>query len=106
MPTLVNIRRIDCIRDDARGAIAELRRRLSPRGDVVSPQGQARTVSAFGEPLTPQQVVERICADVRRRGLDAVLDYTARLDGVTLEPDAVRVAPEELASAYRRADPA
>src|SRR5437763_15365909 len=106
MTSTLNSSRVDCASDGARGAILGLRRQLSPQGDVVSPQGRARTVAAFGEPLTPQQVVERICADVRRRGLDAVLDYTTRLDGVTLEPDAVRVAPEDLASAYRRADPA
>jgi histidinol dehydrogenase len=106
MTTTLNIPRIDCLRDDAREAIQALRRQLSPRGDVVSPQGRARTLAAFGEALTPQQVVERICADVQCRGLDAVLDYTGRLDGVALEPSAVRVAPEELAAACRRADPA
>src|SRR5262249_38831152 len=106
MMTTLKIPRIDCSRDDARGAILELRRQLSPRGDVVSPQGRARTLAASGEPLTPQQVVERICADVQCRGLDALLDYTARLDGVSLEPGDVRVRPDELAAAFRRADPA
>ena len=106
MTTTLNIPRIDCARDDAREAIVALRRQMSPRGDVVSPQGRARTVAAFGEPLTPQQVVARICADVQCRGLEAVLDYTARLDGVTLDPAAVRVAPDELAAAFRKADPA
>ena len=104
MATTLNIRRIDCASDDAREAILELRRQLSPKGNVVSPQGRARTIAAFGEPLTPQQVVERICADVQCRGLDAVLDYTARLDGVTLDPSAVRVSQDELADAFRAAD--
>jgi histidinol dehydrogenase len=106
MATTLNICRIDCVRDDAREAILGLRRQLSPKGNVVSPQGRVRTIAAFGEPLTPQQVVERICADVQCRGLDAVLDYTARLDGVMLEPSAVRVAREELSDAFRAADPA
>ncbi|MGE5757203.1 MAG: histidinol dehydrogenase [Planctomycetaceae bacterium] len=106
MAMTLNICRIDCVRDDAREAILGLRRLLSPKGDVVSPQGRARTIAAFGEPLTPQQVVERICADVQCRGLDAVLDYTARLDGVALGPSAVRVAREELGDAFRAADPA
>ncbi|MBX6314461.1 MAG: histidinol dehydrogenase [Isosphaeraceae bacterium] len=106
MMATLNIPRIDTARDDAREAIQELRRQLSPRGDVVSPQGRARTIAAFGEPLTPQQVVERICADVQCRGLEAVLDYTARLDGVNLEPSSIRVGPDELAAAFRRADPA
>ncbi len=104
MATTLNISRIDCASDDAREAILELRRQLSPKGNVVSPQGRARTIAAFGEPLTPQQVVERICADVQCRGLDAVLDYTARLDGVTLDPSAVRVTKDELAHAFRAAD--
>src|SRR3954470_13543036 len=105
MTTTLNISRIDCARDDAREAIRELRRQLSPRGNIVSPQGRARTIAAFGEPLTPQQVVERICADVQCRGLDAVRDYTARLDGVNLEPESIRVTPDELAGAFRQADP-
>src|SRR5262249_20866117 len=37
--------------------------------------------------------------------LEAVLDFTARLDGVRLEPEDVRVSPEELAEAFGRADP-
>ena len=73
---------------------------------MVSPQGQAKTVAVFGEPLTPQQVVERICKDVRQRGLTAVLDYTAKLDGVELNPDTVRVSQAELQAAYDRANPA
>jgi histidinol dehydrogenase len=103
--TTLNIPRIDCVRDDAREPILSLRRQLSPKGDVVSPQGRARTVAVFGEPLTPQQVVERICADVQCRGLEAVLEYTAKLDGANLKPGAVRVSAEELADAARRADP-
>ena len=106
MPTPLKIARIDCSSDSARDRIADLRRQLSPRGDVVSPQGRARTIAAFGEPLTPQQVVERICEDVRSRGLAAVLDYTRRLDQVDLEPAAVRVSGDEMAEAHRRADPA
>ncbi len=106
MTTILNICRIDCASDDAFEAIGKLRRQLSPRGNVVSPQGRARTIAAFGEPLSPQQVVERICAEVQVRGLEAVLDYTARLDGVTLDRGSVRVSAEELASAFRGADPA
>src|SRR4051794_34286131 len=106
MTTALNICRIDCASDDARRAIGALRERLSPKGDVVSPQGRARTVAAFGEPLTPQQGGERICGDVRDRGLDAVLDYTARLDGVTLDRADVRVPASEMRDAFKTADPA
>ena len=103
-PLTLCIRRIDCASSDALAAIVELRRELSPRGNVVSPEGRARTVAAFGEPLTPVQVVERICFDVATRGLAAVLDYTRRLDGVALEPGTVRVSRPELESAHESAD--
>ncbi len=100
----LSIRRIDCTSSDALAAIAELRRELSPKGNVVSPEGRARTIAAFGKPLTPVQVVERICTDVAARGLAAVLDYTRRLDGVTIEPATVRVSQAELQAAHESAD--
>ena len=99
----LQIRRIDCSRDDAEKAIAELRRELSPQGNVVSAEGRARTIAAFGEPLAPREVVERICADVAERGLEAVLDYSLRLDGVALEPGQVRVSAQELEDAHQAA---
>ena len=98
--------RIDSAAADARAAIQNLRRQLGPQGDVVSPAGQARTVATFGEPLTPAQVVARICSDVRTRGMAALLEYTAKLDRVVLEPATVRVAVAELAAAHAAADPA
>jgi histidinol dehydrogenase len=104
MSTMLQIGRINTADIDARRAILALRRQMSPRGDVVSESGRARTIAAFGEPLTPQGVVERICEDVRSRGLEAVLDYTARLDGVTLGPGDIRVSAEELRDAYAKAD--
>ena len=102
----LKIRRIDCSTADAHREIAALRAELSPKGNVVTPEGKARTIAAFGEPLAPRQVVERICADVEARGLEAVLDYTQRIDGVTLGPAQVLVSPEELQDAHRKADPA
>ena len=104
VPLRMNL--IHCAHQDASEAIRRLRDHLGVKGDVVSPQGQAKTVAVFGEPLTPQQVVERICKDVRQRGLTAVLDYTAKLDGVELNPDTVRVSQAELQAAYDRANPA
>jgi histidinol dehydrogenase len=106
MSTMLQIERINTAEGDARAAILALRRQLSPRGDVVSDKGRERTIAAFGEPLTPQGVVERICGEVQARGLEAVLEYTAKLDGVTLRPDQVRVSTDELRDAHRRADPA
>ena len=104
-PAPLNIPTIDCTRQSAESLIAELRRKLSPRGDIVSAAGRQRTIELFGEPLSPQQVVERICGDVARQGLPAVLDYTARLDGKTLTAETLRVTPAELAEAHANADP-
>jgi histidinol dehydrogenase len=104
-PAPLNIPTIDCTRQSAESLIAELRRKLSPRGDIVSEAGRQRTIELFGEPLSPQQVVERICGDVARQGLSAVLDYTARLDGKTLTAETLRVTPAELAEAHANAAP-
>lgn len=90
----------------AEALFAELREKLSPNGNMVSEAGRQRTIELFGEPLTPQQVVERICDDVQRDGLSAVLDYTAKLDGKELTAETVRVSEDELATAHAEADPA
>ncbi len=101
----LNIRRIDSRREDIRTAMAELRARLSPRGNVVSEAGRRRTIEVFGEPLSPQQVVERICRDVQERGMAAVLDYSARIDKAPLTADTLRVPETEFAKAHAAADP-
>lgn len=95
---------IDCSQGNAASLFADLREKLSPRGDVVSEAGRQRTIDLFGEPLTPQQVVERICSDVREQGVAALLDYTAKLDRKELTPQTMRVSPEELAAAHAQAD--
>ena len=100
----LNILRIDARRDDIGVKMAELRRRLSPRGDVVSRQGRQRTIEIFGEPLSPVGVVQRICRDVEEKGLEAVLDYSARIDKADLTPQTIRVPKEELAEAHAGAD--
>ena len=72
---------------------------------MVSPAGRQRTIDVFGAPLTPRQVVERICGDVRAMGIDAVLDYTRRIDGASLTRSDLFVSPESLARAHADADP-
>jgi histidinol dehydrogenase len=100
----IRIATIDCSRDDAAAAFASLRAKLSPKGDVISEAGRRRTIEIFGEPLSPQQVVERICGDVRERGSDALLDYGRKLDKKELTLETLRVQPAELEEAHRRAD--
>jgi histidinol dehydrogenase len=103
---MLSIARINTADPQARDQIAALRARLATDGDVVSEAGRRKTFEVFGEPLTPMQVVERICRDVRKRGLEAVLEYTAKLDGKQLSAAALRVSADELAAAHKTADPA
>ena len=62
----VSIQKAIASKDDIAAALSQLQKRLSPDGDIVSPAGQKLTQTVFGEPLSPQQSVERICNDVRR----------------------------------------
>lgn len=101
----IQITTIDCRKGDATELFRELREKLSPRGDVVSEAGRQRTIELFGEALSPREVVQRICEDVRTRGLEALLEYTAKLDNKQLNAATIRVQPEELAAAAKAVDP-
>ncbi|MDR0391884.1 MAG: histidinol dehydrogenase [Planctomycetaceae bacterium] len=102
----MKIHRIDSSNGEAfvRREISVLRERLSSRGDIVSESGRQRTIEIFGEALSPQQVVERICCDVRAGGFESLVDYLRRVDGVELTAKTIRVTQNELAAAYRKAD--
>ena len=88
---------------EAGSAIAAVRARL----DVFEKESSARSATltrkVFGQALSPAQVVERIVNDVRRRGDDAVAEYTLRLDGAILTPDMFRVEPALLLKAEKHA---
>jgi histidinol dehydrogenase len=99
----LNIPHVDA-RAGATRILDELRDKLSPRGDVVSPRGRALTEEVFGEPLTPVQVVKQICDDVCQQGSPALLRYSQALDKADLAADQLRVPAEELAQAHRAAD--
>jgi histidinol dehydrogenase len=101
----LKIRRIR--HDDARAAelLAQLQSGSSLQADVVSPRGRQLTEKVFGEPLPPTRVVERICNEVRQRGLSAVLHYTEQLDKKKLTAQTIRVAAKELAEAHAKAEP-
>jgi histidinol dehydrogenase len=101
----LNIPRIDTRKPGAAEQIAALRAKLAPEGNVVSEAGRRKTVEVFGEPLSPIQVVERICRDVKARGLPAALEYTAKLDGKQLSAGDLRVSADELAAAHAAAAP-
>lgn len=92
--------RIELASADGRSRLDALRNKLVSQGEMVSPAGRQRTIDVFGEPLTPRQVVERICGDVRSKGIDSLLDYTRRIDGAAILRDRLFVEPEAFAAAH------
>jgi histidinol dehydrogenase len=103
--TQLEIPRIDARQSSFSEDLEQLRQKLSPSGDVVSPKGRELTLKVFGEALPPSAVVERICKDVRREGLTALLRYSEQLDGARLDANQLRVPEEQLASAHAAASP-
>lgn len=99
------IRQFDTKSKSLAAIVAELKVQLSPGGDVVSERGREKTRAVFGADLSPRQVVERICDDVRDRGVAAVLDYSLKLDGAKLHADALRVPDARLSECHRKAAP-
>lgn len=105
MPPL-SMKRINLGTDAAASLLAALRAKLSSQGDVVSANGRELTQKVFGSPLTPIQVVERICTDVQKKGVAAVFHYTEQFDKVTINADTLRVTKSEMALAHAAASPA
>ena len=101
----LNIERLDANSDIFAVDIAKLRKKLSPDGSVVSERGRQLTMSVFGEPLSPQSVVDRICNDVKRRGTEAVLQYARALDNPDTTAKTLRVPLELLRQAHKDASP-
>ena len=67
----------------------------------MSEAGRRKTLEVFGKPLSPAEVVEQICSDVRSQGLSAVLRYTAKLDGAELTAETLCVPADDLAAAHK-----
>jgi histidinol dehydrogenase len=85
---------------DVRLARETILRRGSWDEVEITPEMQAGIERIFGEPLTPDQVVERILSDVRRSGDAAVVQYNERISGVHL--DTLRVSEAESDAAWQR----
>src|SRR5260370_588121 len=83
----LRIQRIVCSDPAADDQLKNLRLKLASQAEVVSTRGQELTKKVFGEPLTPVRVVERICADVRARGLSALLYSTRQFDHLSITWD-------------------
>jgi histidinol dehydrogenase len=103
LSAVLAISRIDARRPEGLQALDSLRRKLSPQGDVVSPRSRQLTEAVFGAPLTPAEVVRRICSDIRDRGDQALLEYSAKLDDAPLDASRLRVEAATLAEAHRQA---
>src|SRR5436305_1557460 len=101
----LKLRRIDLTAPNAAAQLVKLREQFRVDAEVVSPAAKKLTQAVFGEHLTPVRAVERICNDVRDKGLPAVLHYTEQFDKVKMKADQLRVKPAELAEAHANADP-
>jgi histidinol dehydrogenase len=101
----LQMRRIVCGKGDAGRQLGQLRNQLASHADVISEKGRQLTLAVFGEALSPARVVERVCQDVRQRGLEALLQYTEQFDKVRLNRQSLRVSAQELDRAHRHADP-
>jgi histidinol dehydrogenase len=84
--------------------LALLDRRVSWPWEEPHPSVLASIARLFSEPLTPEQAVTRILADVRSRGDAALRDYARMLDG--REPQALEVPRATWAEARSQMDPA
>ncbi|HEX6512492.1 MAG TPA: histidinol dehydrogenase [Chloroflexota bacterium] len=78
--------------------------RRVPLGETAAPPELAAGIERiFGQPLTPEQVVDRILNDVRQHGDAALRDYAERIDGSRL--DAIEVPSDDIEAAYAELDP-
>jgi histidinol dehydrogenase len=104
MPSL-KIRRIDTSNPHAPRQLAALKNPFADQANVVSPSSRKLTQAVFGDAIPPVKAVEKICNDVRTKGISALLNYTEKFDKIRLTPRQIRVQPEELSSAFAAADP-
>ncbi len=101
----MTISRVDARHSGFERSLSELRHKLSPSGDIVSERGKQLTLRAFGELLSPTQVVERICNDVKNQGDQALLRYCEVLDNSKLTVETLRIPVEDLARSHQKASP-
>jgi histidinol dehydrogenase len=101
--TYLKMDRLDASSPSFSKDIAGLRKKLSPDGSVVSERGKHMTIQVFGEPLSPQMVVDRICNDVKQRGTAAVLQYAQALDNPNSSADNLRVPLSMLQESHAKA---
>lgn len=77
---------------------ADLVKRV-PLDEVQTDTAVSRqTAAVFGEPLSPEQFVERVRAEIRARGDDALREISQRLEGTT--PASFETSRAEIEEAY------
>ncbi len=103
--TEIAIARLDTASPNFENQLETLQQRLSPSGNVVSHRGRELTLKVFGEALSPEQVVNRICGDVQQQGTKALLHYCEQLDGSKCSADQLRVSKEAIEKAHSEASP-
>lgn len=91
------------IYDSPEGAQAILTRRQMTTVEEVPEAVLAGIKRVFGVALTPEEAVARLLAEVRTRGDAALREWTARIDGVTL--DTPEVPKDAWEAAYKALDP-
>ncbi|QDV31008.1 Histidinol dehydrogenase [Planctopirus ephydatiae] len=90
--------------ESAEQALLTLRNKLSPRGDIVSDAGRARTIELFGAPLSPREVATRILSEIKEQGREALLKYARLLDKPDLQDDDLHVPQTEIEAAHAAVD--
>jgi histidinol dehydrogenase len=101
----LKIRRINLSASQSRHQIAKLRDQFRIDTEIVSPASKKLTQAVFGEALAPARAVERICQDVQKQGIAAVLRYSEQLDKIKMKADAIQVPAAELKAAHAEAKP-
>ena len=99
----MNVEKLVRVVHGAAEARATILRRQPLDEYEVSPALQESIAELFGEPLTPDEVVARILADVKADADEALIRYTRLLDGAEL--DALRVDGARIALGWERTDP-
>lgn len=89
--------------DDIAAARAGVLARRPLGETAVSPEFAARLQQVFGRPLTPEEAVREVIAEVAAHGDEALRRYSALIEGVPL--DDLRLPAEALRSAYEAIEP-
>jgi len=83
---------------DVESARSGILKRQPLEDTPVSNATLERIKNLFGEALSPEQVVDRILAEVRKKGDSALLEWTQKLDSP--QTKMIKVSPQSMESAW------